>query len=84
MLRPIDFTVVGTGAFPVDMLRYDCCYPVDTDSALAIVVGFRDSDYNEVRRVSLRMRVTTPREGPTAERWLSFGWSIVPGSLRRG
>jgi hypothetical protein len=63
-----DFTVCGQGSFPVDMLRYDECYPVDGVSAANINQG------TELRNVKLRTQRST---GYTGDRWASFGW-VVP------
>ncbi len=58
------FTVEGFGAFPVDMLRYDACYPADSVSATLINGRGR-------RAVNLR----SYRE-PTIGRWNSFMWTV--------
>lgn len=64
--------VEGCGHFPVDMLRYDGCYPAsERDSALT------DNSTHQGRRVvSLRMVDYNPG-GPTAARWESFTWKVV-------
>jgi hypothetical protein len=63
----IAFDVMGTGPFPVDMLRYDECFPSGPDDAAAII--------GEKRR---KVRLVTQRyTGPTAGRWDSFNWPIV-------
>ncbi len=59
------FTVTGEGSnFPVDMLRYDRCWPATTDDAIAIV--------NEPREVRMGSN-----QYPTQDRWTSFGWQIT-------
>lgn len=64
------FTVVGAGPFPFDMLRYDDCYPADTDSAMNLQPT---SVRREVVLVSHQ-----PRRwwNPTFDRWRSFGWVV--------
>ena len=61
--------------FPIDMLRYDACYPANPaavdgvafDPGIRQMVGERKS-----RQVTLR----SDRE-PTVGRWESFGWRVV-------
>jgi hypothetical protein len=61
------FYVSGRGQFPYDMLRYDQCWPADTESALLM-----DSEVNShVRSIKLH----SYRE-PTLDRWSSFLWSV--------
>ena len=73
-----EFKVQGRGSFPLDMLRYDACWPVDGDSAVSL--GHIGPGLDEVRDVCLR----SCRKGvPTAGRWISFGWSVVRDSIRK-
>lgn len=68
------FTAIGSGIFPIDMLRYDECYPVTSMDANAIAESIdQDTRYNEVRRIRLRGSM---RFGPTVRRWESFGFTI--------
>lgn len=63
------FKVQGKGAFPIDMLRYDYCYPhSEEDSRKVFLKGIRTIEL--VRRID--------REGtvPAAGHWLSYGWKI--------
>jgi hypothetical protein len=70
------FTVEGDGRFPVDMLRYDACWPHWEQDAYAIT----NDDYSERRRVVLE---THRAAAPTARRWESQGWRVVGiGNLR--
>ena len=75
--RTIQFTVEGRGAFPVDMLRYDSCWPAGPDDADRI--GYApDAD----RRTVTLKRVTDASKHAmhlvvTADRWRSFGWAVV-------
>lgn len=66
-----DFTVAGSGKFPIDMLRYDECWPVDAAAASRI-----QADINTGERTPIQLR-TNKRGGPTAARWDSFGWKVV-------
>lgn len=75
------FTVVGKGAFPLDMLRYDYCYPCTSDDA--VVIGAEDwNGKGEPRTVELSRTIAHSKVTPTEGRWASFGWRLVPGSVR--
>jgi hypothetical protein len=75
-------TVTGRGAFPVDMLRYDRCFPATERDAIQIGTSF-----------GLRMGVTDASrsfticvisEHPlTSARWSSFGWQVDEIKTRR-
>ena len=63
------FKVTGRGNFPLDMLRYDECYPVfESDIPL-----MRGNATTPTRTVALW---TNKKVGPTEARWESFGWSV--------
>ena len=66
----ITFTVVGKGAFPLDMLRYDTCWPGrEVDSGL---VAHDFAGIDQSRTVNLKgLKV------PTIARWRSFGWEVI-------
>src|SRR5215475_13664006 len=69
-----EYFVSGTGEFPWDMLRYDAAWPVDSNDAANMGLGFHDNGmaaYKEVR--SVRLRSYKP---PTVARWSSFTWSV--------
>ena len=60
------YTVTGRGYFPVDMLRYDCCWPRrGEDSSLLLVHGDKER--------TVEMMGVKP---PTKDRWRSFVWSV--------
>jgi hypothetical protein len=61
------YYATGQGNFPVDMLRYNQCWPASTDDALNLL----NDDPEDLRSISLLSHVE-----PTIERWSSFGWSI--------
>jgi hypothetical protein len=68
------FTVQGSRAFPLDMLRYDACYPAATSD----VTKIDESQHSETRApgevsIDLVGRV----HNPTHARWNSFGWKIT-------
>ncbi len=67
------FTVEGSGKFPTDMLRYDACWPVHEGEARRLAEG---PDDRERRTVTLK-RAAVNDQGPTVERWRSFGWTVT-------
>ena len=69
------FSVQGRGAFPVDMLRYDECYPASEREA-----GKLEHHERGHRTVTLRAKHETPYYSLTEERWASYGWTVLPGS----
>lgn len=60
------FTVKGKGSFPIDMLRFDQCWPRSPHDVTAML-----NDHEE-RSVNLRGLA-----GPTSGRWASFGWYVT-------
>lgn len=72
------FTVEGRSPFPLDMLRYDRACPYHVDDVAPLATPSR-----EPRRVSLI--AFTPygnAPAPTSDRWITFGWSVIPDSIR--
>lgn len=71
-MKTYQFTVTGRGAFPLDMLRYDCCYPAHPEDVAAM-------DYDNTTREGIRAQRTVKLRGlgmPEMSRWNSFGWSV--------
>ena len=69
------FTVEGTGSFPVDMLRYDMCWPkTEAHESVAIPNSFHERNIGAPWRITL---VTVKDTAPTVDRWASFGWKVV-------
>lgn len=74
-----EFVVEGSGSFPIDMLRYDSCWPrTEIDSSKITFTG----EPLERRQVELATLTRSPWE-PTEGRWASFGWHVVSHSARR-
>ncbi len=74
------FTVEGSGEFPLDMLRYDKCWPmrcIDVDKIEQPLGGW------STRRVRLVTHVRTGQSWPTIDRWRSFGWRVIETDRRR-
>jgi hypothetical protein len=60
------FIATGKGPFPVDMLRYDQCWPTYTQDATEIF-GLQKRGV---------MLTTINKFAPTHGRWESFGWVV--------
>ena len=60
-------------SFPLDMLRRDCCWPADSESAVTIALTLdRSIEPDETATVSL-----TGIQEPNRERWTSFSWTVI-------
>jgi hypothetical protein len=59
------FTAIGTGSFPLDMLRYDECW----------IASEPDTQSKDRGHRSVVLATDSPHV-PTAGRWQSFGWSV--------
>lgn len=73
------FKVCSKGYFPMDMLRYDACFPSRSEDAAMI------SEYTkEIVTVELETYHDSQRDGhPTVDRWRSFGWTVVETQTRK-
>jgi len=69
-----EFEVEGFGEFPVDMLRYDSCWPASGEDAFQIGNG---SWENQRRTVRLRCWRSKGQPVATIARWDSFTWRVV-------
>jgi len=69
-------TVAGMGEFPIDMLRYDSCYPHSESDSGAIV---RTQPFNADRAARGTEIVVEGYavHGPTEGRWASFMWHVI-------
>lgn len=76
------FEVVSKYPFPLDMLRYDACYPERSEDAATIGYSLdpeqQGGDSFVVRLI--RFHKTRYWE-PTVGRWSSFMWSVRPSSI---
>lgn len=70
-LAKVEFVVKGSLPFPMDMLRYDACWPARTEDALAIVASMDPMS----GPVEVTLYGVSPY-GFTAGRWQSFGWTV--------
>lgn len=71
------FTVSGSSPFPIDMLRYDRCWPESESDSGSISATARNRPHG-ARFVTL-----TGHHPPTDGRWASFGWTVHPDVQRR-
>lgn len=65
------FVVSGHGAFPMEMLRDDRCFP-DTEEDVNKLTRC------ELRTVSLCSHVSTKGDYPAAHKWREKGWRVMP------
>ena len=63
-----EYQVTGRGRFPVDMLRYDRCWPVDN---IGLITGGYEERSSETYTVKIRSD-----KAPTVGRWNSFCWGV--------
>lgn len=72
----IRITVKGRGRFPIDMLRYDECYPASQLDATLISdsIDHTSDTYLQTWEVGLYSNML---RGPTEARWASFGVGVV-------
>jgi len=67
--RRYRITVEGSGVFPIDMLRYDQCWPRTEQDAAKASIDWA----GEMRQVDL----LSDHHRQTPDRWASFTWKIV-------
>jgi hypothetical protein len=69
--------------FPIDMLRYDSCWPeTEQDSVEISATLFRWSDPLH-QRTGTPVNLYSAHTPPTPERWETFGWRVVASSVRK-
>lgn len=79
MSRISYFEVEGLIQFPLDMLRYDNCWPDEQMD----VINIQETLLTEVRLARrrenklFRIKLATYSGKPTVERWKTFGWKVV-------
>ena len=83
--------VVGYSAFPVDMLRRDCCYPARESDQHAMVYSFDSQLCVDQRKSGKPFEVTVMKVTDYADeerawtvgRWQSFGWKPMLATSER-
>lgn len=74
MSKKTYFTVVGSGPFPLDMMRYDECDPHSDTDRNYVTMDTINMRASESRRA---VQLSTSKPGaPTLKRWESFGWLV--------
>ena len=79
-MKLIRFKVSGSFRVPLDMLRHDACWPVDTIAATRLENSF---DTRNPRGYEVELAHWAPNSNwqPTEGRWASFGWYVIKGSV---
>lgn len=70
------YTVIGTGRFPGDMLRYDRAWIHPVDDLLSLRAELNDGDPMTAHYLPRRSVRIIGQHGPTVGRWQSFGWTV--------
>lgn len=71
--------VEGEGHFPVDMLRYDHCWPASSDDAVSVgsyAMERKTVMVTNIHYVHGNTRKIECSEAFTVDRWRSFGWHV--------
>ncbi len=71
-MRMIFFVVKGFGRFPIDMLRYDECFPRTSEDGIKI----EHAVTGELRKWEISM-CSNRRCTPTVDRWSSFLTKVI-------
>jgi hypothetical protein len=71
------FVVHGRGPFPLDMLRYDECYPDSTADAELIALSFDTECRPSSWKIALRTNQAIRYWQPCVARWASFSVSVL-------
>jgi hypothetical protein len=80
-MKLIRFKVKGSFRFPLDMLRYDACWPASPGDTGNMEASF-DARSPTGYEVELIHWAANAGWQPTVDRWASFGWYVVTGSVR--
>lgn len=72
------FTVTGSTRFPLDMLRYDQCAPARSEDVYKML-EYWEGGYVRGSAISVNLYMYKPElsQGPTRERWASYGWTVT-------
>ena len=73
-VSPKRATTIG---FPIDMLRYDHCWPKSEEDSMKIANSFNIMNETGVEVVILRSNNENKSWTPTSGRWESFGWKVI-------
>lgn len=75
-LLPIQISVTGSNPFPIDMLRYDGCYPLSEGDANLIRSSLEEGLTKRTTIVLLKPN-GYQHWTPNYKRWKSYGWEVV-------
>ncbi|MEK6878462.1 MAG: hypothetical protein AABY22_02585, partial [Nanoarchaeota archaeon] len=64
-------------SFPLDMLRYDECFPYNQEDVDKIHKTNNPEGFICPNRIKLKGYVRNKSDKPTEDRWLSFGWKVI-------
>ena len=78
MRNPIikQFTVEGSGEFPIDVLRTDECWPATAIDAAHIAAHYDMTDASVARSRKVTL-ATAAKYAPNRQRWGTFGWRVT-------
>ena len=69
-------SILGVTSFPLDMLRYDGCFPATERASIDIGVTFDRMRREKISDIEM-MQPAGASFGPTVGRWQSFGWTVT-------
>jgi hypothetical protein len=81
MTKRFYFNVSGQHRFPLDMLRYDACWPEGSEDASNISLYERAT--REPNSLGYRTVALCSGSEPTPARWASFGWHVTDVKMRK-
>lgn len=81
-LIPIQVVVSGATPFPIDMLRYDGCFPLSEGDSNLIINSMKD---DSIRRFVILMRPHGFKSWkPSYAKWKYYGWEVVETREKKG
>lgn len=73
-----DYSVTGSGPFPVDMLRYTQSWPATEADAIGVEESLEHASYDDPFTIRLTKYHRDPKPNLCEDRWQSkFRWKIV-------
>lgn len=81
-LAPFKLSVVGSGEFPIDMLRYDGCFPLSEGDSALISKSLRICPSEKTTVVLLKPN-GYKHWTPNYARWKSYGWEVIECEERK-
>lgn len=82
-LIPIKISVCGSGEFPIDMLRYDGCFPLSEEDSNLITLTLRTERKWRPTKIVLLKPNGYKHWIPSYTRWKSFGWEVIESEERK-